>query len=120
MYFTETAFLAKDSVKVMQEKKLQELLAYLGQHSRFYQELFEAHRIEPGRLRRLDDLAQIPVTTKEDLQERNKDFLCVGREKIIEYTSTSGTLGSPVTIALTEKDLDRLAYNEYSSFLCAD
>lgn len=37
-----------------------------------------------------------------------------------EYTSTSGTLGSPVTIALTANDLDRLAYNEYSSFKCAD
>jgi phenylacetate-CoA ligase len=44
----------------------------------------------------------------------------VGREKIIEYTSTSGTLGSPVTIALTENDLQRLALNEYASFVCAD
>ncbi|MBC7892622.1 MAG: AMP-binding protein, partial [Sphingobacteriaceae bacterium] len=26
----------------------------------------------------------------------------------------------PVTIALTERDLERLAYNEYASFLCAD
>ena len=42
------------------------------------------------------------------------------RNKIIEYTSTSGTLGSPVTIALTENDLQRLAFNEYSSFVCAD
>jgi len=39
---------------------------------------------------------------------------------VIEYTSTSGTLGSPVTIALTENDLNRLAYNEYNSFACAD
>jgi phenylacetate-CoA ligase len=34
--------------------------------------------------------------------------------------SPSGTLGSPVTIALTENDLKRLAYNEYNSFLCAE
>ena len=38
---------------------------------------------------------------------------------MIEYTSTSGTLGAPVTIALTEKDLQRLAYNEFKSFSCA-
>ncbi len=38
---------------------------------------------------------------------------------MIEYTSTSGTLGTPVTIALTEKDLERLAYNEFNSFTCA-
>ncbi len=46
--------------------------------------------------------------------------MCVPQSKIIEYTATSGTLGSPVTIALTENDLQRLALNEYGSFLCAD
>ncbi|HTE33249.1 MAG TPA: AMP-binding protein, partial [Chryseolinea sp.] len=40
--------------------------------------------------------------------------------KIVEYTSTSGTLGNPVTVALTENDLQRLAYNECISFSCAD
>ncbi len=42
------------------------------------------------------------------------------RDKIIEYASTSGTLGSPVSIALTENDLARLTENEYQSFVCAD
>ena len=56
---------------------------------------------------------------KENLQQRNDDFLCVPRNRIIEYSSTSGTLGSPVTIALTENDLNRLTYNEYSSFVSA-
>jgi phenylacetate-CoA ligase len=40
-------------------------------------------------------------------------------EKIVDYSATSGTMGSPVTIALTEKDLERLSYNEYRSFVCA-
>ena len=44
----------------------------------------------------------------------------MGKHRIAEYTSTSGTLGSPVTIALTENDLERLAYNECASFACAD
>ncbi len=38
---------------------------------------------------------------------------------MLEYTTTSGTLGKPVAIALTEKDLQRLAHNEYLSFTCA-
>jgi phenylacetate-CoA ligase len=67
----------------------------------------------------LDDLKKIPTTHKEDLQNRNDDFLCVERDKVIDYSSTSGTLGSPVTIALTENDLGRLSYNECSSFACA-
>jgi len=104
----------------MQEKKLQELLEYLSKYSPFYKELFNKHDIDILAIRSIADLALIPTTTKDDLQQRNNDFLCVPVEKVIEYTSTSGTLGSPVTIALTENDLDRLAFNEYNSFACAD
>jgi phenylacetate-CoA ligase len=105
---------------IMQEQKLQELLAYLNAHSPFYKELFDANNINIDTIKTLDDLKLIPTTVKEDLQKRNDDFLCVSRDQIIEYSSTSGTLGSPVTVALTENDLLRLTYNEYSSFTCAD
>lgn len=53
------------------------------------------------------------------MQRHNWDFLCVPQEKLREYTATSGTMGSPVTIALTENDLQRLAYNEEQSFKIA-
>ena len=104
----------------MQEQKLQELLQYVSKHSPFYKELFAKNNINIANIKTLADLPLIPTTTKEDLQQRNNDFLCVPAGDIVEYTSTSGTLGSPVTIALTENDLNRLAYNEYNSFSCAD
>jgi phenylacetate-CoA ligase len=104
----------------LQEQKLQELLLYVSHNSPFYKELFAKHQINTYDIKTLSDLALIPTTNKEDLQQRNNDFLCVPTERVIEYTSTSGTLGGPVTIALTENDLNRLAYNEYNSFLCAD
>ena len=40
----------------------------------------------------------------------------MSRDEIIDYVTTSGTLGDPVTFVLTSEDLDRLAYNEYLSF----
>ena len=103
--------------KKLQEEKLQQLLLYVSQHSPFYKKLFREHDIEIPSIKTVDDLLLLPTTSKEDLQQFNDDFICVDSEKIIEYTSTSGTLGSPVTIALTENDLERLAYNEYNSFL---
>jgi phenylacetate-CoA ligase len=120
MYSPETAYISKEEIQQMQEQKLQQLLQYVNRNSPFYKELFSSQELNINNIRTIGDLSAVPPTTKEDLQQRNNDFLCVGREKIIEYTSTSGTLGSPVTIALTEKDLQRLAYNEYLSFLCAD
>ncbi|MBS1754337.1 MAG: AMP-binding protein [Ferruginibacter sp.] len=111
---------SQDEIKTMQGKKLQELMIYLHEHSPFYKELFTKSRFNPAGIRSVEDLSVIPTTTKEDLQQRNSDFLCVPTNKIIEYSSTSGTLGSPVTIALTENDLNRLTNNEYNSFICAD
>ena len=120
MYSTSTSFQTKEKTQAMQEQKLQDLLAYLQQNSPFYKKLFLQYAIDVSAIKTLEALSLLPTTSKEDLQQQNDEFLCVGRDKIIEYTSTSGTLGSPVTIALTENDLDRLAYNEYASFVCAD
>ena len=119
-YSPDTAFKSKVQIKAIQEKKLQEAVAYLHEHSPFYRELFTQAKFNVKGIKTVEDLSVIPVTVKEDLQQRNNDFLCVPRNKIIEYSSTSGTLGSPVSIALTENDLDRLTYNEYCSFISAD
>lgn len=108
------------AIKRYQEEKLKTALTYLASHSPFYKKKFEAHRVDIRSIQTLEDLATLPTTTKDDFQQHNWDFLCVPRERIAEYTSTSGTLGSPVIVALTENDLQRLAYNESISFGCAD
>ncbi len=120
MSLTAAAYRTTDELHVTQEQQLQELLAYLNRYSPFYRELFAKHSIDINTIKTPGDLSGLPTTSKEDLQQRNGDFLCVPGNKIIEYASTSGTLGSPVTIGLTENDLNRLAYNEYNSFKCAD
>jgi phenylacetate-CoA ligase len=119
-YSPEAAFLSKEEITAMQEKKLQETIAYLNKYSPFYKEFFSKARFNPSGIKTMEDLSVIPVTIKEDLQQRNDDFLCVPRNKIIEYSSTSGTLGNPVTIMLTENDLARLACNEYASFVSTE
>jgi phenylacetate-CoA ligase len=120
MSLTAAAYRTTDELNVTQEQQLQELLAYLNRFSPFYRELFARHQVDINTIKTPGDLSGLPTTSKEDLQQRNEDFLCVPGNKIIEYASTSGTLGSPVTIGLTENDLNRLAYNEYNSFKCAD
>jgi phenylacetate-CoA ligase len=120
IYSPEAAFQSPEQIKAMQEKRLQETLAYINKHSPFYKEFFKEAGFDIKGVKTIEDLEVIPATVKEDLQQRNDDFLCVPKEKIVEYSSTSGTLGSPVTIALTENDLERLAWNEYSSFVSTD
>ncbi|MDO5971757.1 AMP-binding protein [Flavivirga aquimarina] len=106
-------------IKAFQEGKLKELLTYLNTNSEYYKRLFRQHNISINDINTLEDLATIPTTSKEDLQKYNDDFICVPKHKIIDYVTTSGTLGKPVTFALTDNDLERLAYNEAISFACA-
>ena len=103
----------------LQNRKLKELLAYLAEHSPFYQRVFKRNQLNVDNVNCAEDLSKIPFTAKEDLQEHTADFICVPRNKLADYITTSGTTGKPVTLASTAADLERLALNEYTSFVTA-
>ncbi len=107
------------AIRTFQEEQLRETIGYVAEHSQYYRTLFAEAGVDPRDIRVIDDLQRLPVTTKQELQLRNEEFLCVSRRKVVDYVTTSGTLGDPVTFALTEADLDRLAYNEMLSFTTA-
>ena len=109
---------AAAKIKAFQEEKLKETLHYLDENSPFYKRLFKENKLQISEIKTLEDLQKIPVTTKDHLQKFNDDFICVPKSEIIDYVTTSGTLGDPVTFALTDADLERLAYNEAISFAC--
>lgn len=102
-----------------QNQLLQKQIAYLMEKSPFYQQKFKEENIKLGTIQTINDLKKVSVTTKNDLQLYNDDFFCVPKQDILDYATTSGTLGDPVTFGLTDSDLERLAYNEMISFQCA-
>ena len=112
-------FASADAIAAFQEERLREEVAYLYENSPYYRRMFDGCGMQPGDIRTTDDLRRLPVTTKTDLQLHPGEFVCVPRNRIIDYVTTSGTLGDPVTFALTEEDLARLAYNEAVSFTTA-
>lgn len=119
-YLPEIEFQPLETIKKFQEQKLSEALEYLNTSSPFYKDLFKKNSIDPAKIKTIEDLKYIPFVEKHHLQERNQDFICVPKSKIVDYITTSGTLGDPVTFVMSEKDLDRLAYNEAISFTCAN
>jgi len=120
MFIPEIEKKSNEEIKKHQEAQLPELLTYLAEKSIFYRELFTKNSINIKAIRKLEDLTKLPITTKDDLQNRTDDFLCVPKSRIVDFITTSGTLGEPVTFAMTDNDLDRLAYNEFISFSCAN
>jgi phenylacetate-CoA ligase len=112
-------YVSPSEIQEFQNGRLRELILYLAGKSPYYQQLFKTAGVDWKTIQSVADLVQIPVTTKNDLHHFNDDFLCVPRSKIVDYVTTSGTLGDPVTFALTDADLERLAYNEALSFVVA-
>ena len=112
-------FESPERIKLFQEELLGRHLVYLKEKSPYYRRLFKSYGIDISRVKHLEDLVKIPFTEKKDLQLYNDDFCCVPRNRIIDYITTSGTLGDPVLFGCTEKDLQRLAFNEKKSFECA-
>lgn len=108
-----------ENINEFQNKRLQEALRFLEANSAFYQRMFGDNEIDIRQIQTTEDLVKLPFTEKKDLQLHNSEFLCVPPEKIVDYVTTSGTLGDPVTFGCTDSDLERLAFNEMKSFSCA-
>ena len=88
-------------------------LRYLFERSSFYrQKLAEAGIGTPAAAGGLAEIAQLPLTDKQELKatctRENPvgSHLCVEREEIARVYSTSGTTGAPSYIPLTAGDLD--------------
>ena len=103
-----------------QWSKILEVLQYADSNSKYYRSLFLDHQIDVHQFFSWEHFKSIPFTSKDHLQQFNMDFLCTPISEISEYVTTSGTLGSPVSILLTEKDVERLAYNEARGLSMAD
>jgi len=112
-------YLEYEDRDVQAEQQIQALRAqqqYLQDKSTYYKTKWAALGLSNAPIRSLKDLQQFPTTTKADIQLDEAAFLCVPTSEIREYNTTSGTLGQPLSIALSENDLTRLAYNEQLSF----
>ena len=92
-------------------EKINHLLSYIQINSTFYKK-----RLHPYcKIDKLIDIRKLPFTTKDDIAQQNKDFLCVPENEIRDFLTTSGTTGEPISFYLTRNDLKRLAKNEKNS-----
>lgn len=109
-----------EKINANQNESLQQLVAYVAEKSAFYKKVFSERGIDINTFHTPADLTKLPFTTKDDLAQYNDDFLCVPKNKITDFVTTSGTMSDPVAFYLTDLDVERLAANEAASFRCAD
>jgi phenylacetate-CoA ligase len=96
-----------DELRGLQLARLRESLAHTYANSPVYRARFEAHGVHPDDLRRLEDLARFPFTTKSDLRD-NYPFgmFAVPMERVVRIHASSGTTGKPTVVGYSARDID--------------
>ena len=62
-------------LRQMQERKLQRVIQHAWNHVPYYRRLLDGAAIDPDGIRTPEDLARIPISTREDLQDAGDDLL---------------------------------------------
>jgi phenylacetate-CoA ligase len=99
----------------LEEERLAEQVARCYERAPFYQRKLEGAGIRPEQVGRLEDLASLPFTTKQELRESQAenppfgDFVCVDQMEVVRIHLSSGTTGKPLVMAYTERDLETSA-----------
>ena len=96
-------------------EKLRHQVRYAYGHSGFYREFYQDLVVDPTNISSFQELAQLPILTKDDIrleQERHPPygrFLCVSQEEVFRVHGTSGTTGRPTVFGIGQGDWERIA-----------
>ncbi len=109
----------REKLLALQLERLKKTLIGVYEHVKFYRERIDESGVDPYGFKNLDDLANLPFTTKDDLR-LNYPFGMFARpmEEIVRIHSSSGTTGNPTVVGYTKNDIalwgNLIARNLYS------
>lgn len=91
------------AVREDQLRRLRDLLAHARASSPFHRERFRSLGFDPAALESLDDLAALPLTTKDDIRQHRLEMLAQGLDPASLVTmTTSGSTGVSLTLHMDE------------------
>ena len=103
--------LPQERIQALQLKKFQRIVAWAYDKSPFYRRLYQDAGLEPGDIKRFEDIQRVPKIEKGMMQEVQQrapfpygDMLSVPLEQVTAFRQTSGTTGTPVYQAETWTD----------------
>ena len=90
----------------LQSERLTAMVERLYYNVPFYRRQFHQLGLEPGDIRHIDQLKDLPFTTKQDLRD-NYPFglFAVPASEVVRLHASSGTTGKPTVVGYTRKDI---------------
>ncbi len=106
MYNRKIESMPREDLEQLQIERLQMTLNRVYRNVAFYKNAFESAGIDVEKIRTLEDLRELPFTTKEDLiKSYPYDMFAVPLRDIVRIHSSSGTTGKPIAVGYTLNDI---------------
>jgi phenylacetate-CoA ligase len=85
-----------EQIERYQVQALRDLLAYAGARIPYWREVFARARFDAREVRRREDVAALPVLTRDIIRERYADLVDPAHAAVNVKKSTSGSTGAPL------------------------
>jgi len=105
-YFNPVEVLEREKLDELKLERLQATVDRLYKAVPFYRKKLDDAGYKPGDIKTLDDLKELPFTSKEDLRD-NYPFglFAVPMRDIVRIHASSGTTGKPTVVGYTADDI---------------
>jgi phenylacetate-CoA ligase len=101
---------SRESFEAIQLERLRETLHNVYENVPLYRQRFDKMGVKPGDLKKLEDLRNYPMLTKQDMRD-NFPYGLFARplKDVVRLHASSGTTGVPTVVGYTRRDLDTWA-----------
>lgn len=102
--------MSRDKMTEIQTERLINTVKRVYENVPFYHDKMQQAGIEPGDIKSLEDLKNLPFTNKQDLRDTYPyGMFAVPMSEIVRIHASSGTTGKQTVVGYTRKDLDTWA-----------
>jgi phenylacetate-CoA ligase len=111
MYFDEKIETASlDEIRSIQETRLKSIVKHVYTKNALCKKRFDEAGVHPNDIKKLADIAKLPLMSKEDFRlSYPLGFCCNKESELAEMHMSSGSTGTPVVMPYTLADLDQWA-----------
>ncbi len=100
-------FLPVRQLRALQLERLRYIVQRAYDNVSLFQERMKERKATPRDIRKLDDIAKLPFTTKADLRDTYPFGLFASpMNEIVRLHASSGTTGKPIVVAYTQEDVN--------------
>jgi phenylacetate-CoA ligase len=105
-------FQARARLEAARDRRVRRAVEHAARHVPYYRELFRSRDIDPAQIRTAEELARLPLLTKEDVQAAGEQLRAETPADVVEFRTT-GSTATPLTIHHDRASLlANIAYSE--------